>query len=112
MAMQVQCGYFTVQNFDGTEVGPTIGLEDSKAFSVAGMGEPASSAVSISSPGSVSILSTSLHLQIQWAVPPMGAAEDSEGVPLRCRTVLVLLNLTDEVQEVELSGLCWWQLKS
>ena len=42
----------------------------------------------------------------------MGAAEDSEGVPLRCRTVLVLLNLTDEVQEVELSGLCWWQLKS
>ena len=56
MAMQVQCGYFTVQNFDGTEVGPTIGLEDSKAFSVADMGEPASSAVSISSPGSVSIL--------------------------------------------------------
>jgi hypothetical protein len=44
------------QNFDGTEVGPTIGLEDSKAFSVADMGEPASSAVSISSPGSVSIL--------------------------------------------------------
>ncbi len=56
VAMQEQCGHFTVQNFDGTEVGPTIGLEDSKAFSVADMGEPASSAVSISSPGSVSII--------------------------------------------------------
>jgi hypothetical protein len=56
VAMQEQCGHFTVQNFDGTEVGPTIGLEDSKAFSVADMGEPASSAVSISSPGSVPII--------------------------------------------------------
>jgi hypothetical protein len=40
---------------------------------------------------------------IQWATPPSGAIVDSEGVPLRYRTVFDLLESTDEVANV---GLC------
>lgn len=50
--------------------------------------------------------STSLHHPIQWATPPTGGSVDSEGVPMRYRTVFDLLDSTDEVQNMEYSGVC------
>ena len=42
----------------------------------------------------------------QWAAPPTGQSEDSEGAPLRYRTIPNLLDTTEEVQDFEYSGLC------
>ena len=42
---------------------------------------------------------------IQWASPPTGGSVNSEGVPLRYRTILDLLDTTEEVQ-LEYSGAC------
>ena len=44
--------------------------------------------------------------QIQWATPPTGGSEDSEGVPLRYRTVADLLDSTDVVDDVNYTGFC------
>jgi hypothetical protein len=43
---------------------------------------------------------------IQWATPPTGQSADSEGVPLRYRTIPDLLETTEEVENYEYSGLC------
>jgi len=43
---------------------------------------------------------------IQWATPPTGEGFDSEGVPLRFRTIPDLLDATDKVQHFEYSGVC------
>jgi hypothetical protein len=56
--------------------------------------------------GSESPLVTPPHHQIHWATPPTGASEDSEGVPLRFRTIPNLLDTTEEVQGFEYSGVC------
>ena len=42
----------------------------------------------------------------QWAAPPTGQSADSEGAPLRYRTIPNLLDTTEEVQDFEYSGLC------
>jgi hypothetical protein len=44
---------------------------------------------------------------IQWATPPTGQSADSEGVPLRYRTIPNLLETTDELQDFEYSGFCF-----
>ena len=75
-------------------------------FSDSDNGEPASPAVSIPSLGDASPPHTPPHHQIQWATPPTSASEDSEGVPLRYRTIPNLLDTTDEVQGFKYSGLC------
>jgi len=43
---------------------------------------------------------------IQWATPPTNGSADSEGVPLRYRTVADLLDSTELVPNVEYSGMC------
>ena len=42
---------------------------------------------------------------IQWATPPTNASEDSDGAPLRFRTIPNLLETTEEMQGFEYSGL-------
>ena len=42
---------------------------------------------------------------IQWATPPTNASEDSDGGPLRFRTIPNLLETTEEMQGFEYSGL-------
>lgn len=42
----------------------------------------------------------------QWATPPQGQSADSEGVPLRYRTLSELFDHTEEVENYEYSGLC------
>jgi hypothetical protein len=39
-------------------------------------------------------------------MPPTDASEDSNGAPLRFRTIPNLLNSTNEVLDFEYSGLC------
>ncbi|WVZ88098.1 hypothetical protein U9M48_034651 [Paspalum notatum var. saurae] len=42
----------------------------------------------------------------QWATPPIGEEADSEGARLKYRTLSDLFNSSEEVQNVEYSGLC------
>ena len=44
--------------------------------------------------------------EFQWATPPQGQSADSEGVPLRYRTLSELFDHTEEVEDYEYSGLC------
>jgi hypothetical protein len=98
---------FSVQCLDDTVPGPITGpAADDGAFSENGDGEPASPAVSTPSMGGASPPHTPPHQQIQWATPPTGASEDSEGVPLRYRIIPDLLDTTDEVQDFKYSALC------
>jgi hypothetical protein len=98
--------------------GPTIGdaaaNSDDGADSV-DQNEPASPAHSIPPHGGAGDASpyTPQHSiggsnggnQIQWATPPTDGYVDSEGAPLRYRTIPNLLETTDEVQ-MEYSGMC------
>ena len=43
---------------------------------------------------------------IQWVTPPTNGSADSEGVPLRYRTVADLLDSIELVPNVEYSGMC------
>lgn len=98
--------------------GPTIGdaAEDLDALGDLGeASEPASPVQSIPSPGGAggespytpeySIGGSNGGNQIQWAMPPTDGAVDSEGAPLRYRTIPNLLDTTNEVQ-LEYSGVC------
>ena len=74
--------------------------------------EPISPAASIPSAGGASNTppgspnSNSGTPLIQWATPPTGQSVDSEGDPLRYRTIADLLDDTEEIQDFEYSGLC------
>jgi len=43
---------------------------------------------------------------IQWTTPPTNASENSDGAPLRFRTIPNLLETIKEMQGFEYSGLC------
>lgn len=97
---------YSVQ-WDDTIVNPTTAPEpdedDSDTADGVEPGSPADSD-SIPSPGTPSTIpGTPL---IQWATPPTGRSMDSEGNPLRYRTVSDLLDSTEELQDFEYSGLC------
>ena len=68
---------------------------------------PGSPALSI--PQSGGVLNTPPHTPpaIQWATPPTGQSADSEGVPLRYRTIPDLLEATDPVENYNYSGVCF-----
>jgi len=107
---------FQVQ-WDDTVAGPTTGLVEPK-FSEPepDAGDPGPPAVSASIPQSRGGSNSPPHtpnfnsiprvLMTQWAAPPTGQSEDSEGAPLRYRTIPNLLDTTEEVQDFEYSGLC------
>jgi len=44
--------------------------------------------------------------QVQWATPPTDASVDTDGQPRRYRTISDLLDHTEEMTNVEYSGLC------
>jgi len=105
-----------VQCFDtvpGPTIGPDVDPEGSTASEFDG-GEPVSPTASIPSVGGAS--NTPPHTpspspgtpgpMIQWATPPTNASEDSDGAPLRFRTIPNLLETTEEMQGFEYSGLC------
>lgn len=112
---------FTIQLPD-TVHGPTIDHGSELGADPSDGGAPASPAASIPSPGSAGDTSTPRHSpisvsgqagstplaqrQIQWATPLIGGTVDSEGAPMRYRTVFDLFDSTDEVINVEYSGLC------
>jgi hypothetical protein len=50
--------------------------------------------------------SSAAPMNVEWATPPQGQSADSEGVPLRYRTLNELFDQTDEVEDFEYSGLC------
>jgi hypothetical protein len=50
--------------------------------------------------------STPSATTVQWATPPTDASEDSDGGPRRYRTITNLLDTTDEIHDMEYSGLC------
>ena len=43
---------------------------------------------------------------VQWATPPTRQSVDSNGAPLRYRTIPNLLETTEELQDFEYSGIC------
>ena len=44
--------------------------------------------------------------QVQWATPPSNASAGTDEAPRRYRTVADLLDSTEEMDDVEYSGLC------
>jgi hypothetical protein len=98
---------FQVQSLDDSISGPTIGTDaDDDAFLEPVEVEPASPAASIPSTGGDSSLDTPPHQIIQWSTPHTNASKDSDGAPLRYRTMTDLLDTTDEVHGFEYSGIC------
>jgi hypothetical protein len=109
---------FTIQ-YPNTVHGPTIGPDsESGADSFMG-GDPASPASAIPSQGNVGDSETPPHTpssiamgstppahQVQWATPPTDASADTDEGPRRYKTISDLLDSTDEVTDMEYSGLC------
>jgi hypothetical protein len=96
---------FQVQ-WDDTDTVPGLAMRSEEA--VVPNFEPVSPVASIPSARGASntpprTLGTPL---IQWASPPTGQSVDSEGAPLRYRTIVDLLDDTEEIQDFEYSGLC------
>jgi hypothetical protein len=113
---------FTVEYPEDTEQNPTISDQgdhgsgsDVGADSV-DAGAPASPAGSIPSHGNMGESNTPPHTPlssshgstqpVQWATPPTDASVDTDGQPRRYRTISDLLDHTDEMTNVEYSGLC------
>jgi hypothetical protein len=106
---------------DVTVADPTIGgaADSDSAVSAAGAagdstgaavpGSPVPPTPSLGTPSSMvgtpGTSASGVQTQVQWATPPTGAEEDSEGVPLRYRTIPDLLDSTVPFQ-LEYSGLC------
>ena len=81
----------------------------------AGNSEPGSPAAAssvhdqpVASPGNSNASATPVTppADIQWATPPQGQSADSEGVPLRFRTLNDLYDNTEELENLQYSGLC------
>jgi len=99
--------HFQWDDIDDTVHGPAMGPDDA---AVRGF-EPVLPVATIPSVGGantppgtpISNLGTPL---MQCAMPPSGESMDSEGAPLRYRTIVDLLDDTEDVQDFEYSGLC------
>lgn len=104
---------FQVQWDDDTDGNPTTGLAEPEVAEP-DAGEPGSPAGSIAQSGggmqSPPQTPNSTPIQgapmIQWATPPTGQSEDSEGFPLCYRTIPDLLDSTDEIEDFEYSRFC------
>jgi len=113
---------FNIQYPDGTVHGPTMDQGSESVGADHSVGAPDQSAASVppvGGEGSVNVPQTPPHTpisgslgslprtaQIQFATPPTGASADSDGGPRRYRTISDLLDTTEEVHDVEYSGLC------
>jgi hypothetical protein len=61
----------------------------------------------LGSPHTPSTSASHVAGQNQWVTPPAGQSADSEGVPLRYRTLTDLFDSTEELQDFEYSGVCF-----
>lgn len=112
---------FDVQYPDDTVPFPTTGSGSVSSGADDSLGVPASPAASIQSAEGGGSTITPPHTPIsglsprstppavnpiQWATPPSDATADSDGRPLRYRTIPNLLDTTDEILDMEYSGVC------